>query len=203
MGDPLQALEVPGKLVLGPTDFTAAYPYGGTELGLVKDAAWELVDVYQRVRAEEFGVAVVGDLWCSEAFSIAFALRGRDDAVLDAVWPNTRVGEVSQRRVLYGPGPRRPGALTETAKAAALLFVPDDALNHDAVWLPRALPRRDLRRVPLHLGEEQLLGCVWLAIQGANGLAYEVCRLADLTGPDDPDEGAGFGAGEFGEEFGQ
>lgn len=180
--DPLSALEVPGRLVKGPTDLTGSYPYGGTELGLLRDVWWELVDVYQRHTAEEFGARVVGDLWSGEAFSLAFALRSLDDDALAAVWPNTRVGEVSQHRVLYGPGPRRPGMLTETAKAAALLFVPDDVQNHDAVLLPRALPRRDrLSRVPLYLGGEQLLGSTWLAIPGANGLAYEIGRLVDLT----------------------
>lgn len=180
--DPLSALEVPGRLVKNPTNLAGSFPYGGTELGLLKDVAWELVDVYQRHRAEEFGVAVMGDLWCGEAFSLAFALRSLDDDALAAVWPNTRVGAVSQHRVLYGPGTRKPGMLTETAKAAALLFVPDDLQNHDAVMLPRALPRRDrLSRVPLHLNGEQLLGSTWLAIPGANGLAYEVCRFVDLT----------------------
>lgn len=180
--DPLSALEVPGRLVKDPTDLTGDFPYGGTELGLLRDVAWELVDVYQRHTAEEFGSRVMGDLWCGEAFSIAFALRSQDDDALAAIWPNTRVGAVSQHRVLYGPGSRKPGSLTETAKAAALLFVPDDLHNHNAVLLPRALPRRDrLNRVPLHLNGEQLLGSTWLAIPGANGLAYEIGRLVDLT----------------------
>lgn len=182
MSEPLEALEVPGRLVLGATNLAGSFPYGGTELGMVRDLSWVLVDVYQRTRAEELGVAVVGDLWCGEAFSIAFALRGFNDTAKAAVWENSRVGAVSQHRVVYGPGARRPGARTESSKASALLFVPDDLLNHDAVVLPRALPRRDpVNRVSLRLRDEHLVAMTWLAIPGSNGLAYEIGRMADLT----------------------
>lgn len=178
--DPLQALETPGRIVKDPTSFSGSFPYGGTELGLVRDVAWTLTEVRTRVRAEELGVAVVGDLFAGEAFVLAFALRGQDDDAKAAVWPNTRVGARTQRRVLYGPGTRKPGALVENYAACALLFVPDDP-EHDAVILPRAIPRRTEAPVTCHLGAEKLQLVSWLALPGANGLAYEVGPMADFT----------------------
>lgn len=180
--DPLQALEVPGRVYRGVTGFSAA-PYGGTELGLLLDVRWELVDVFLRHRAEEFGAAVVGGLYAGEAFSLAFAIRSLDDDALVSAWPNSRVGAVSGHRVFYGPGAVRPGALVESSsRTTSLLFVPDDAQNHDAVILPRAVPRRDpIQTAPLRVGSELVTGMTWLALPGANGLAYEIGRLPDLT----------------------
>ena len=185
--DPLQALRVPGKIYAGVTSLTSA-PYGGTELGLLKDVAWSLSQVYLRTRAEEFGQAVVGLGFYGEAFSLAFALRSVDNDALAKLFLNTREGAVSQNRVVFGghttSGDKRPGTLVETALATALLFVPDDVDGQDAVWLPRAVPRPDrLNGVPLHLDGEHLIGSTWLALPGSNGRPYEIGRLVDLTVP--------------------
>lgn len=178
--DPLQALETPGRIVRNPTSFDGSFPHGGTELGLVRDVAWQLVEVRQRIRAEELGQVVVGDLMAGEAFVLTFALRGQDDDAKAAIWPNTRVGAKSQKRILYGPGTVKAGHLAESTLACSLLFVPDNP-EHDAVILPRAIPRRSDSPVFVEVGSEKLKLVSWLALPGANGLAYEVGPMVDFT----------------------
>lgn len=186
--DPLQALRVPGRVYAGVTDLTAAAPYGGVELGLLRDVAWSLSQVYLQTRAEEFGNAVVGLGFYGEAFALSFALRSLDDDAVQRLFMNTREGAISQHRVVFGGhttnGDRRPGTLVESVLATPIVFVPDDVDGHPAVWLPRAVPRPSrLDGVPLHLDGEHLIGCTWLALPGANGRPYEIGRLVDLTAP--------------------
>lgn len=176
--DPLQALETPGRLVRNPTSFTGSFPYGGTELGLVRDVAWVLTETRSRITAEEYGCQVVGDLITSESFSVSFAMRGSDDDALAAIWPNSAAGTKSQRRVLSGA--RHHGKLVENTLACALLFVPDNP-EHPAVILPRAVPRRGSEPVACRLGQERLLITTWLALPGANGLPYQVGPMVDFT----------------------
>lgn len=171
---------VPGRVLKGITGFTSAPDYGGTNLGDLKRCRWRRTEVRKRHTAEEFGGRVMGAIVLGEAFSLVFALRGLDDDAAAALFPLTRVGAKSQKRVIYGG--TRGGALVETTQAVALMFVPDDVQNHPAVLLPRAIPWPDpITEADLHLEGEHLIGSSWLALPGANGLPYEVGPLVDFT----------------------
>lgn len=181
--DPLAILgAVPGRLLKSVTGFTSAPDYGGTNLGDVKGCRWRRRQVNRAVTAEEKGGAVVGGVFLREVVSLAFAIRGSDDDMLAATYPNTRVGAKSQKRIVYGPGTATPGTLIETSQAVSIAFVPDDVQNHPALIFPRAIPWPDpITEADLHLDGEHLLGSAWLALPGSNGLAYERGPLVDFT----------------------
>lgn len=173
---------VPGRLLKSVTGFTSSPDYGGTNLGDVKGCRWRRREVRKAHTAEELGGAVVGGIFLREVVSLAFALRGLDDDLVAATYPNTRVGAKSQKRVIYGPGATKEGTLVEVSQATALMFAPDDVQNHPAVLFPRAIPWPDaLTEADLHLDGEHLLGSSWLALPGSNGLAWEVGPLVDFT----------------------
>ena len=54
-GSVRDVLRVPGKLVINPTDITAAFPHGGTELGLTRDSEMRFGIKTELVHAEEWG----------------------------------------------------------------------------------------------------------------------------------------------------
>ncbi len=166
--DPLSALEVPGKLIVelaGQTlDETAAYPYGGTDLGLIKDVAYQIVTSRDELPGEEYGggdgppVGVFDVQYLGQAWLIAFALRGWQNEAHATLWPNTSVGTLGGRRGVLGEGSVLPGHLRGAA-AVPLLFVPEDVANHNAVFLPLAIPEvaRDLTVALAHRNEHLIL----------------------------------------------
>ena len=146
--DALKALEVPGKLIIEVSgqalDVTAAYPYGGTDLGLVKDVAWRRDGPLDPVTAEEIGggappVGIVDQQYLGEAWFLAFALRTWDNDDWSAIFPNTDTGTLGGFTGLLGEGSILPGH-TLAQLAVPILFVPEDVSNHPAVYLPLAIP---------------------------------------------------------------
>ena len=64
MGAPnaMQALRMPGRFCVNPTDLTAAWPHGGTGIGLKVQTRLRLREGFMPIQAEEFStrVEVVG-----------------------------------------------------------------------------------------------------------------------------------------------
>ena len=172
--DPLSALEVPGRLsveLAGQTfDKTAAWPHDGTGLGSVKDVVWNRVVNRDELEGEEYGggdgppVGVFDVHYLGEAWLIVFALRGWDNDAASALWPNTSTGTLGGRVGILGEGSVLPGHL-RAASALPLLFTPLDQANHNAVFLPLAIPEiaRDLSVDLAHKKEHLILaGFRWI-----------------------------------------
>lgn len=187
--DPLNALEVPGRLIVelaGQTlDKTLAYPFGGTDMGLVKDVVWQRIATLEQVPAEGDGgaappIGIVDTQYLGEAWLIVFALRGADDDAAGVIWPNTSVGVIAKRVGILGEGTILPGQLLSTI-AVPVLFVPDDVQNHQAVFLPLAIPEvaEDLE-VQLAHSKERLLIAKFRAIPEATKVP-QIQLLEDMT----------------------
>ena len=184
----LQALHNVGRLsaaLEGQTfNFSSAYPHGGTALGLVRDVQLRRTEGRELIVAEEFGVEVVDELYTGEAWLLAFALRGYDNDAVGALFPNTSTGSKAKRKGIVYPGDTvSPGTL-KAASAVSVLFTPDDAANHPAVYLPNAIPEiSEELEVNLGRSSEWLMTCGFRALRaGATaGKAIQIQLLEDLA----------------------
>lgn len=175
-----------GRLVKDPTSFAAAFPHGGTELGAVRAVELEfMVGKVGLVLAEEYGGVPVEGVDPADWAVLYCLLRQWDDTAIAAIWPNTATGAASGSKVITGgaKGAVRAGALL-TARAAKILFVPDDATNHRSIYLPRAIPVIvGESRVAASVLRESNVEVSWIGLPdgSATRRSYQVGKLADLT----------------------
>lgn len=139
-----QCLQVPGRLVINPSDLSAAYPYGGTDLGAVHNIVARRTSGTFDVTASEYGGAVVESIQGGENWVLGAYLRQYDNDAISTVFPNTATGTSTKRpgvkHWLDAASPVRPGALG-SARSVKLLFAPYDVDRCRAVYFYRALPR--------------------------------------------------------------
>ena len=121
-----------GRLVWSPTDLSADFPYGGTDLGRVVDKVLYYNRGYRDITAEEFG----GDL--AETFELggpaifAAMLMGVTDAAWQRVFASA---DGSSQKVFSNTA--TPGA---KLSGAPLLFVANDLANHNGVLMHHVFP---------------------------------------------------------------
>ena len=175
-------LRVPGKLVANPTNFAGAFPYGGTQLGAVREVAVRPRRAHEALTAEEYGAEVVEVVDLGESWVLAASLRGFDDDAVSAVFAATALGASSGHKVVDYPGSFQAG-VARSASAIGLLFAPDDPLRYPAVWFPAALPVVDASaELTLQLNEEGVVGVVFYATRrAADKRAAQVGLLEDLA----------------------
>ena len=90
--DLAEVLSAPGRLCIGPTDLSAAFPHGGTALGSVREVELGRTYAWYDVTAEEFGQIVVERFLTHEACFIRGILRQYDPDAVGALFPNVRTG---------------------------------------------------------------------------------------------------------------
>ena len=137
----LQALKVPGTLIINPTTDppTDAAPHGGTELGLVKDVRWVREERRFDITAEEFGGEIVESTYMGEDWTLLFSLRVMDADALANLFPNiVSESDSATTSITYPDSTRRAGS-GMTSSIVQLLFSPDDPYHH-AVYFRAALP---------------------------------------------------------------
>ena len=180
---PDSALRVPGALIAAPSDLATAFPFGGTELGLVQAVQLRREARRELIRAEEFGAEVVDVLDLGEDYLLACSLRGWDSDAWAKVYTNTSVGAASGRASPHSPGAVSAGTLRSGA-AFGLLFAPEDVDRHPAVYFPRALALTvEALSVDLNRTGEALTGVVFRATRRgfSAGDLCQVALLADVT----------------------
>jgi hypothetical protein len=174
-------LRNPGRLCVSPTSLSAAFPHGGTNLGLVRGVSLRPQQVEWVVTAEEWGEETVEVIDGGRSWVIAVALRGWDPDAVQAVLPSSTLG-TSGTPLASHPGSARAGAL-RSAAAVKLLFSPDAPAQQPAALFHRAIPLVEASaELTLALAEEGTLGVVFRAIRRASdGLAFQFGALEDLT----------------------
>lgn len=138
VSDVTKIQKIPGKLVVDPTNLAAAFPYGGTELGAVRQVALKLRYQALDVPAEEFDEPCEFLLGACKVLGLGAVLRQYDDKVLTTVFPSTSTGSSSGEKGVDWPGTARAGALG-SARAVKLLFVPNNSA-HPGILLYKAVP---------------------------------------------------------------
>lgn len=176
------ALKIYGKLVKDPTDLTAAYPYGGTELGLVGQIAIRPNNTSLPLTAEEWGDQVWDVLDGGTAFLLACTLRGVDGDAYSSVFLDTATGSPSGDKVIrFRADNGRAGTLRSTL-AMTLLFVPDSPLRHRAVIVRDAIPVVTAdSEIAMNIDEEWVLKVVFHGRPDSSNRVAEIAYIKDLA----------------------
>lgn len=178
-------LQVPGRLVVNPTSLSAAYPYGGTELGSVHQIGVRRVAATYDVTAMEYGGAIVESIQGGENWALAAYLRQFDNDAIAAVFPNTTTGTSTKRVAvshwMNAASPVRPGSLV-SSRSVKLLFVPYDVDRHRAVYLYRALPRvEETWEMALAVDTRVEVPVVFVAIPDTGGKVATIDFIREIT----------------------
>ena len=188
-----------GKLVVskdgndaGDFDLTGAYPYNGIELGLCRAAAFVWGIRYAPIQAEEFGGVATEYMYLSQQAVLSAVLREYDDDMVRLLFHGIQDGmnqstgakkTVSGKPVIKAGQAigQNPGQLATAARHRALLFVPDDADNHEVLLLYNVLPMvqegSDMKMTAADWAE---MGVVFQAIPNSAGKIYEFGRITDI-----------------------
>tara|TARA_B100000686_G_scaffold145595_1_gene153091 strand:- start:939 stop:1505 length:567 start_codon:yes stop_codon:yes gene_type:complete len=184
-GSVRDVLRIPGKLVINPTDINAAYPHGGTEMGLTRDSQMRFGIKTSLVHAEEWGNQPVESVYCGESAVFAAVLREWDNDAISNIFPNVGTGAVSGDKTILGrvagAGVNRAGYLLSN-KSFVLLFSPKSVDRHPMVIIRKAIPMvEEASMLQLSLAEEMGIGVVFQAIPDSSDRLYDIGRREDLT----------------------
>lgn len=173
-----------GKVVKDPTNLSIAYPYGGTELGLVGAVLWKPGVKSRQHGAEEWGGAYVESTFIGEVAMLALTLRGFDPDALARVFPNTSTGAVTGRTGIDGKvsgGTVVPG-YRMTGRAFKLLLVPDDIEEDEGIILYSAIPGvEETAAMAQSITEEWGVPVFFLGAPDATGRVYAQKHFDDLV----------------------
>ena len=179
--DVTRAMRVKGRLCIDPTDFSTAWPHGGTGLGMVRDVAVRNGRMTEQITAEEFGVEVIDVIDLGESWVLAATLREWDADALAKVFPAGKAGATTTERVVEYPKSYRAGTLLSSS-TVKLLFTPDDQTIHPAVLFYRALPLvEETAELSFQLGLDLVVPVMFVAIRDASANMVQVGLLEDLT----------------------
>lgn len=175
-----RVIRAPGRLVVGPTDLAAAYPYGGTEVGKTKFVSVQPVRGLFRVESEGLGDAT-DILESSLRYVFAAFVRGwDDDAVAQFFSGAYSAGSTSGHATFMEPG-STPGA-SALGRGIIILYVPDDIIHVPSVLVYRAvIDWSEAAEIPLQRGEEFGLPVAAECLRDANSRIIQIGMFADLT----------------------
>jgi len=173
-------LKLRGKLVKDPTDLSAVYPHGGTELGVIHEMIFSPNIKTSYVRAWEFGNTKVEGVYAGEGAVIGCTLKEFDSDALGAVFPN--VSGTTIRGIASATSANFPGYLLSN-KSMVLLFSPHATTNHPAILIYKAIPEvEETMRIQMHRKFYLGMPVIFSALPNTAGLSYEVGLLSNLTG---------------------
>ena len=169
-----------GTLIAAPTDLTLASPYGGTELGVVKQVRFRYGYKTWKTTGEEWGGATTAVGYAGEEPYLMAVLREFDDDLLQKIFPNTSAGVKSQKRVVRGQvvGTIRAG---EVRTGFKLLYAAESP-THPSILLYNAIASlEDTSELTLSFGEELGTVVVFDALPDSDGNMYDQGRITDLA----------------------
>jgi hypothetical protein len=172
----LQALKVPGTLIVNPTTNppTDAAPHGGTELGLVKDVRWVRRERSFDITAEEYGSETAEVVYLGEEWEVLFTLRGYDADALSNLFPNIVAETNSATTGITYPDTTRRAGSGYTSSIVSLLFSPEDPYHH-AVYFRAAIPMvAEELEVKINRTDRMLIAVGFKAVRDATTAARSV-----------------------------
>lgn len=174
-------LHATGRVVVNPTNLSAAYPYGGVEVGLTRGAVLRNLSTGLVVFSEGFG-GITDVLEPDDHWVFVCQLRGANDNALRVFFPDHQSeGATTRHRVLTMPNSSYAGA-SALGRAVVLLFVPDDLVNVPALLIHTAIPDfDDSAEILLQRREEYSIPVAFQCLRGSTGKCWQTGRLPDLT----------------------
>lgn len=176
---------IQGKLVKDPTNLAAAFPYGGTELGLTTSILFKPGVRSRQHGAEEFGGAYVESTFIGEVAMLCLTIRGFDADILTRVFPNVSAGATTGNTGIDGKvsggGVNVPG-YRMSGKAFKLLWVPDDTEVSEALILYSAIPGvEETAALAFATSEEWGVPVFFLGAVDSQGRIYSERHLDDVV----------------------
>ena len=187
--DAMTALKVPGRVAVSSSgfDFGAAFPHGGTSLGLIQAVRLIHSEAFAPLRCEDWGMSVeiLDLLEAGERCVLTMALRGHNPTAVATVFRNTTLGATTGERRIVHPGARPDGILRSVSRPVGLISSPPDP-RHPAVYFPKAVPMIQAPRDIDHGKKAErivLAGFLAKRLSAEVGSAYQVGPLEDLVEP--------------------
>lgn len=173
-------LRVPGRLCLAPTDMTQAFPFGGTDLGLVADVVVVPGQETSRLQEEGLGAVTTYRLKLGEAVKIRCAVRALEQGKGSSFFVAATGGTTGEETLVHNPVTNMPGGIASTV---SIMFCPFDEVNQFFTWLPAAAPFADeAAEMAKAIRREGLMLAVFDATpRASDGLAAIQARKKDLV----------------------
>ena len=179
-GDAARVIRAPGRIVIGPTNLSTTYPYGGTEVG--KSNLCAVLPIGTPFRVECEGLGEASDiLEPNNHYVFACFLRGWDnDAVQQLLAGGYNAGATTQHAFFDVPQ-NVPGA-SSIGRAVILLYVPDDLVHTPAVLIYRGIPDwSEGSELSFQRGSDLGIPLAVDCLRDANANMLRIGRLADLS----------------------
>lgn len=173
-------IRAPGRIVVGPQNLAADFPYGGVEIGTVR--ATMLQPLGEPYVVEFEGLGDIGEiLEPPHRYVFATFVRGWDDRAIELLFPDHfERGSATQHALVNVPGERSAGT-SDLDHAVVLLFVPDDTIHAPSILLHRAIPDwQDGAQLLWQRSEELGLPLSFECMQDASGRIVQIGRLEDI-----------------------
>lgn len=175
---------VPGRLCVGATDLSTAYPHGGTALGEIEDAVLVREAPTQILTAEEYGIEPHAAIAGGESWSLACSLREWNAEAYSRIFLNAEAGAVSGHTLVKAPGTNRAGE-NLAGRAAVFVFSPRNSELHPFVVFYAGIPMvSDTANLRLALGGQTnklTVPVVILGIRDGSDRLVEWGRAVDLA----------------------
>lgn len=174
---------IPGVLIANPTDLAAAFPYGGTVLGVVRSIELDLGARVRMVIDEGGGGGVIEQVKLGQASALHAVIRSWDPNMVAALFPNTTSFEGLPVQVNQesGTGIEPPG-IFGSGSAVKLLFAPVAPLHHEGIILYRAVPyAQEAARMQLSLTKEVGVAVSFMGLPNDSALRHKIGFLERLT----------------------
>ena len=177
---------IPGRLVKDPTDLTAAFPYGGTELGFVHKEVLRFNAEHHGMTAEEWGPQVYEVIDAGSSLVLGVEVRGFDIDMISAIFPDTAAGskihsDTAERSIQGRPTSVRAG-MKLGDRSFALLFVPDDVKSKPGVLIYDAIPViAEDATMAFDAETEATFNAVFYSRPDASDRTWDIAYLKDMT----------------------
>jgi len=169
----------PGRLVKNPTDLSAAYPHGGTEIGIARDMLFRPNIKTRQIVAEEFKTPVEV-LFTGSSPIMAGVMRTWDNDIMTTLFPETQTSSRGDVGVLGSVSTR--GGKKMSSRAITLLFSPMAVDLHKHILIYNAIPVvEEAFEMKLSLAEELGIPFFFQAAPDAAGRMYAIDLRANLT----------------------
>lgn len=191
--DPAAIRRVPCRVAVGCTDLTAAWPHGGTGIGVVREPILQRYGGSWPATMEAYGGIPVEYLEAGEAWGVGGVIRTLDDDMLAKVFGNTAAGSVTQRRVVtVGPTQTVRAGNWMSERSFTVVLTPEGATHAKSATAPdvdaplvvlyRVLPvMGDPLQIALTRTGDVGIRFAWMGIPDSSSRTMRMGRRADLA----------------------
>lgn len=180
--NPENAIRLQGTLIKGADDLTAAYPYGGTVLGLISSGRFLPNMSSKSIKVEEWGNTVFDVLQAPQTAFIMGVLRSFDRDCLKTIFPTTVTGTSGDEYVKMELEQTSAGnPFRVSTNSFKLLFAPVDDLNPFIVFY-NAMPMvKEGTEISLSKNDEMQMGVVFQAVSDSSNKVYQWGKKEDIS----------------------